>query len=84
MKVLVDVGAEPVTQLEMRLKSTNMRFIHHLYPSHLEYPKNIDSIALEGRDNHAVIEFMDTREIDVLIQMLERFKRDNSYHFDWR
>lgn len=75
MKVGVATAREPITELHLRLKSTDLCFINCCYPSHLEYPPNTQ--VIDRRENQVYIEFMDSREIDMLIDALNRFKDEN-------
>ncbi len=79
MRVFIDdTGA--ISDIKFRLNSIQTGF-HWIIK-----PNEIGSLSGEiERANSAVIEFNDSREVDALIDMLQRFKESNNYYFgEWR
>ena len=67
-------GVKPTTVLQMSLPALSLRFTNHILPS----LKGYSSIApIEfNEDATTYFDFADTHEIDLLIHILEKFKRE--------
>ena len=79
MRIFSDDEFERVTEIKLRLKSTERAL--NLYTEPLPFD---ESNRLE-RSNSASIVFRDLREIDSLISVLQQFRdRNVRYIGDWR
>ncbi len=58
-------------EIEFRLYSTDLKLNYHMLAPTIFPPPEVD------RSHKAVITFDDSREVDLLIHMLERFKEEN-------
>lgn len=73
MKIVSQYAVGDLCQLEFRLYSLDRTFRWYMAPS-----LNACGVLPEyDRRRRAMITFNDTYEIDMLIKMLERFKREN-------
>ena len=68
---------KPLNEITMRLYSVDTKFSHHFVPFYPGYGGMVDF----NRDASAFIEFQDSREIDLMIDMLQRFKQANRDYF---
>lgn len=75
MKVDVEHGYAPTKSIRLRLLSTDMQFRCIMPPN-----PNEQFLDPFGGSNVAEIIFNDTREIDNLIQMLEKFRDECHNH----
>lgn len=74
-------GNKPLSEINLRLNSVDTKMSHKFIPF------SSNCIEMREFDPSAVayIEFQDSREIDMLIDMLEQFKDKNRDYFgDWR
>lgn len=80
MEFKVDHNYVPTTVMRFRLESIDMNFIGTALPD----PSMAERIDALREPNRAEIIFDDSREIDLLIQMLERFRDDCHKHIsEW-
>ena len=71
---------KPLNEITLRLYSIDTKMSHQFIPFSPNYGHPIEF----DKDARAYIEFQDSREVDLLIDMLERFKRENYHHFgEW-
>ena len=71
---------KPLNEITLRLYSVDTKMRHRFIPFGNSYGHPIEL----DKDANAYIEFQDSREIDLLIDMLERFKRENILYFgEW-
>lgn len=71
---------KPLNEITLRLYSVDTKMSHQFIPfaPNYGYPIEFD------KDAKAYIEFQDSREVDLLIDMLEKFKRANNQYFgEW-
>lgn len=70
---------KPLNEITLRLYSVDTKMNHQFIP----FTPNYGSINFD-KDARAYIEFQDSREVDMLIDMLEKFKRANNQYFgEW-
>ena len=70
---------KPLNEIALRLYSVDIKMSHQFIP----FDPNYRSINFD-KDASAYIEFQDSREVDMLIDMLEKFKRANNQYFgEW-
>lgn len=70
---------KPLNEITLRLYSVDTKMSHQFIP----FAPNYGSIIFD-KDASAYIEFQDSREVDMLIDMLEKFKRANNQYFgEW-
>lgn len=73
-------SGKPLNEINLRLYSINTKMSHQFIPFNpsYDYPIEFDKNTI------AYIEFQDSREVDMLIDMLEKFKRANQNYFgEW-
>ena len=68
---------KPLNEIVLRLYSTDTKCSRKFIPFSPDYGGMIEF----DRNAYACIEFQDSREIDMLIGMLERFRDKNIEHF---
>lgn len=72
MKVVSQCALWDLCELEFRLYSLDRKFRWYMSP-----PLNGEGSPEFDNRRRAIITFRDTYEIDMLIKMLERFRREN-------
>lgn len=71
---------KPLNEITLHLYSVDTKMSHQFIPFNPRYDCPIEF----HKDAKAYIVFQDSREVDLLIDMLERFKRANNQYFgDW-
>lgn len=70
MKFNVDHAYVPVNSTRFRLLSTNMQFICTQLPE----PEELMDLSVLHKQNEALFVFDDSRELDLLIEMLQKFR----------
>ena len=71
---------KPLNEITLRLYSVDTKMSHQFIPF---APMFTGSINFD-KEATAYIEFQDSREVDLLIDMLQKFKRVNNQYFgEW-
>lgn len=80
MRIVSHKPLDAVCEINMRLYSADRKFQCIIEPP--SYPMaSADGKVTIDRDASVCFEFMDTYEIDQLINILQRFKKDNCRQF---
>lgn len=78
MRIAGNLGGGFLSEVELRLDSKETKFCYHSAP----FGRGLDSFT-PGHTAKVVIRFEDSREIDMFINMLERFRDDNIRHIGY-
>ena len=71
------MSAKEMQELQLRLKSMDLRFCWKFCPAVDE----VSGLIEFDRNAYGSIEFRDTHEIDQLIDILQRFKKESQRYF---
>lgn len=78
MRIKGDLGGGFLSEVELQLDSKNTKFRYYSAP----FGRALDNFT-PGYDAKVVIRFEDSREIDMFINMLERFRDTNIKHIGY-